>query len=77
MPVEMSSQTDFDGETLLVLPKDYLQSAQAASELYEEELAARASKFEVDNLTRRPNFFRGTLLATLLWLIPSIWMVCL
>jgi len=73
----MSSQTDFDGETLVVLPKDYMQSAQAASEVYEEELAARASSLEVENLTSKPGFFHGTLVATLLWLIPSIWTVCL
>ncbi|MGD2166743.1 MAG: hypothetical protein PVF63_01480 [Gammaproteobacteria bacterium] len=73
----MSAQTEFDGETLIVLPKDYLQSAQAASEVYEEELAARVSSLEVDNLNSRPGFFRGALLATLLWMIPSIWTVCL
>lgn len=73
----MASQTDFDGETLIVLPKNYLQSAQAVSEVYEEELAARVSNLDVDNLTSKPSFFRGTLLATLLWMIPSIWTVCL
>lgn len=73
----MASQTDFDGETLIVLPKNYLQSAQAVSEVYEEELAARVSNLDVDNLTSKRGFFHGTLLATLLWMIPSIWTVCL
>jgi hypothetical protein len=73
----MSSPTDFDGERLIVLPKDYLQSARAVSELYEEELAARVTSFEIDNLTSNPGFFRGTLLAALLWMVPSLWTVCI
>jgi hypothetical protein len=73
----MPSKSDFDGETVIVLPKDYLQSALAVSEIYEEELAARVSNLEVDSLSGKPGFFRGTLLATLLWMVPAIWTVCL
>jgi len=73
----MPDKSDFDGETVIVLPKDYLQSALAVSEIYEEELAARVSNLEVDNLSSKPGFFRGTLLATLLWIIPAYWTVCL
>jgi hypothetical protein len=73
----MSSPTDFDGEKLIVLPKDYLQSAKAVSEIYEEELTARVTDLEVDNLTSKPGFFRGSLLATLLWIVPSFWTVCI
>ena len=72
----MSAPTDFEGESVIVLPKDYMQSALAVSELYEEELAARANSLEVDNLTSKRGFFHGTLLATLLWMIPSVWTVC-
>jgi hypothetical protein len=72
----MSAQTEFNGDECVVLPKGYLKSAGAVSEIYDEELAKVAVNFEVDNWTR-PRFFRGTLIAALVWAIPSVWSVCL
>jgi hypothetical protein len=72
----MATETDFDGESLIVLPKDYMHSVEAACELHEDELAARTSSLEIDNLSSKPGFFHGTLLAAALWIVPSIWTVC-
>lgn len=72
----MSADADFDGDQCVVLPENYLQSAKAASEIYEDDLASVATNLDVDNLSRQPGFFHGTLIATLLLLLPSIWSAC-
>lgn len=72
----MTANTDFDGDQCVVLPENYLQSAKAASEIYEDDLASVATNLEVDNLSKAPGFFHGTLIATLLFMLPSIWMAC-
>jgi hypothetical protein len=72
----MSAQTEFNGDECVVLPPGYLKSAGAVSEIYDEELSRAAVNFEVDNWTR-PRFFPGTLIAALVWAIPSVWSVCL
>lgn len=73
----MSDSDEFDGDACVVLPKDYLNSAEAIAEIYEEELAAAAASFEVDHLNCGPGFLKGTSLVPLLWALPSIWSVCL
>ncbi len=70
----MMADSDFDGDRCVVLPKNYLQSPQAVSEIYEEDLAKAATNFDVDSW--RPSFFRGNLIAVLTWAVPSIWTVC-
>lgn len=71
-----SQESEFNGDECVVLPAGYLKSANAVSEIYDEELAKRAVNFEVDNWTR-PRFLRGTFIAVLVWAIPSVWTVCL
>ena len=73
----MNAQTEFNGDQCSVLPAEYLQSAEAASEIYEDELGERVGKLEIDGLHKAPGFFAGTFLAALLWAAPSAWMVCL
>ena len=73
----MSSQTEFNGDACIVLPSDYLKSPKAAAEIYEDELTLVASNLDIDNLGTAPGFFHGTLFATLIWTIPSVWSVCL
>jgi hypothetical protein len=72
----MSDQDEFDGDACVVLPKNYLNSAAAVSEIYEAQLSAVATNFEVDQMSR-PGFFKGTLLATGLWLLSGVFSVCL
>jgi hypothetical protein len=73
----MSDTDEFDGDACVVLPKNYLNSAEAVAEIYEDELAEAATSFDVDHLKGGPRFLKGTLLAPLLWALPSIWSVCL
>ena len=72
----MSQEDEFDGDACVVLPKNYLNSAEAVAEIYEEELTEAATSFEVDHLSR-PAFLKGSLLVALLWVLPSVWSVCL
>ena len=69
-------KTDFDGGRCVVLPKNYLQSAQAVSEIYEDQLTKVATNLEIDSLSKKRGFFRGCLLAALLWALPSFWTIC-
>lgn len=76
---EPDGAEDFAGDACVVLPSNFLQSADAASELYEDELARAVTNLDVDGL-RRPAFHHaGTqaLAAALLWLGTSPWVVCL
>lgn len=73
----MSDQDEFDGDACVVLPKNYLSSAEAVAEIYEDELSEAASNFEVDQFRLGPGFWKGTLLVPALWAIPSIWTVCI
>jgi hypothetical protein len=72
----MSDQDEFDGDACVVLPKNYLSSAEAVAEIYEDELTEAASNFDVDQFRLQPGFLKGTLLVPVLWAIPSIWTVC-
>jgi len=70
----MTDQDEFNGDACIVLPKDYLNSAEAVAEIYEEQLSEAATSFDVDQF--RPRFFRGTILVGLIWALPAIWSVC-
>jgi hypothetical protein len=72
----VNSQADYKGDECIVLPTDYLNSAKAVSEIFEDELSKAASDLHVDNLGTEPGFFSGTITATVLWVLPSVWMVC-
>ena len=71
----MSDQDEYSGDECVVLPKNYLNSAEAVAEIYEDELSAAAVNFEVDQLSR-PRFFKGTLLVIAIWALSAIWTVC-
>jgi hypothetical protein len=73
----MSGNEEFNGDACVVLPKNYLNSAEAVAEIYEDELSEAVSNFEVDNLRRGPSFLSGTLLVPVLWALTAIWTVCI
>ncbi len=73
----MEAATEFNGDQCMVLPPDYLNSANAAADLYEDELARAVSDLEIPGLRPTQSFFLGTTLAMLLWVVPTVWMVCL
>ena len=72
----MAAEDDFAGDQCVVLPKGFLESVEAAVDIHEDELAGVVSNLEVESLTYRPRFFRGWLLATLLFSAPALWTVC-
>ncbi len=75
----MISATEYDGDDCVVLPANYLSSVDAAVELYEDDLAEAAANLDVDGLKRSFAQFvvnRG-FAASLLWLLPAAWAVCI
>jgi hypothetical protein len=73
----MSDQDEFDGDACVVLPKNYMNSAEAVAEIYEDELSEAASSFEVDQFPLGRGFWKGSFLVPVLWAMSSIWTVCL
>jgi hypothetical protein len=71
----MSDQDEFDGDACVVLPKNYLNSAEAVAEIYQDQLSAAAGTFDVDQLSR-PGFFKGSLLVAGLWALSGVFSVC-
>ena len=72
----MSDTDDFDGDACVVLPKNYLHSAEAVAEIYEDELSDAATSFDVDQFSYRKRFFHGTFFVLTLWAVSGIWTVC-
>ena len=72
----MSDQDEFDGNACVVLPKNYMSSAEAVAEIYEDELSAAAINFEVDEMSH-PRFFKGTLLVVGIWFLSGFFNVCI
>lgn len=71
----MSDQDEFDGDQCVVLPSNYLNSAEAVSEIFDESLSAARNEFEIAQFDR-PGFFKGSLLAASIWILSGIWTVC-
>lgn len=74
----MNCETEFNGDKCVVLPVNYLSTPQAASELYEEELAEIVTDLNVRGLGPSVGqaTFRLTIVAWFLWLAPGAWMLC-
>ena len=72
----MSDQDEFDGDACVVLPKNYMSSAEAVSEIHEDSLQAAALKFDVDEMSR-PHFIKGTLLVVGIWFLSGFFNVCI
>ena len=71
------TSTEFNGDQCMVLPVEFLQSADAAAEIYEDEIAQVVTNLDVQSLDQTPGFFQGTLLAAVLWAVPVAWTICL
>ena len=69
---------EFSGDACVVLPDNYLQTADAASELYEDELTRVVANLDIDGL--RQSSLRHTgmqlLLTALVWLGSAPFVVC-
>jgi len=72
----MSEDTEFTGDECIVLPRNYLNSAEAVADIYSEQLSAATSNFDIGQLSRRRRVFRDTVLVTILWALSGVWTVC-
>ena len=74
----MDDQDEFTGTHQIVLPANFLQSADAAAELYEDELKTVPANLTLQQfehgLVRR--LFSSALLGLAIWLVPTSWMTC-
>jgi hypothetical protein len=75
----MDVKPDYTGTHKVVLPLDYLNSIDAAVELYEDEIAEVAIDLHVSGLQGRAGLGGLSLLliGMLVWLGPTGWMICL
>lgn len=75
----MRVDDEFDGDQCVVLPTNFMASVDAAVELYDDDIAKNSTNFNVSGLEYGIGrlLFRITLVAGLLWLLPSIWVHCI
>jgi hypothetical protein len=71
----MTDQEEFDGDQCVVLPSNYLNSAEAVAEIYEEQLSAGRKGFDSVQF-RRAGFFKGSLMTLVLWALSGVLTVC-
>jgi len=69
---------EYTGTHQIVLPKNFLQSADAAAELYEEQLSAVDRNLEVEQFRTSPaqRLAASTAVGVAIWLVPAAWMTC-
>ena len=74
----MGRQDNFTGTHKIVLPANFLQSADAAAELFEEQLDAVSGNLVVQQFEQGPGrrFILYTALGLVVWLAPTTWMIC-
>ena len=74
----MRVDDEFDGDQCVVLPTNFMASVDAAVELYDDDIAKNSTNFNVSGLEYGIGrlLFRITVVAGLLWLLPSIWAHC-
>ena len=75
----MRVEDEFDGDQCVVLPTNYMASVDAAVELYDEDIAKASKNMSVSGLEYGIGriLFRIVLAGFLLWLLPSLWMLCI
>ena len=75
----MRVDDEFDGDQCVVLPTNFMASVDAAVELYDDDIAKNSTNFNVSGLEYGLGrlLFRITVVAGLLWLLPSIWAHCI
>ena len=74
----MSQDTEYRGDKFVLLPKDFLNSVEAAVELHAEQISAVATNLHVRDINLGPGrkFVRRSVWAAVLWLVPALWMIC-
>lgn len=74
----MSQDTEYEGDKLVLLPKDFLNSVESAVDMHAEQISAVASNLYVRDINLGPGrkLMRKSVLAAVLWLLPALWMIC-
>lgn len=74
----MSEDVDYKGDKFVVLPKDFLNSVEAAVDLHADQISSVAANLYVRdiNLGFGRRLIRLGAIGTVLWLVPVIWMIC-
>ncbi len=75
----MANESEYNGDQVVVLPTNFLDSVEAAVDIYANEIDAVAVNLKVGDLsnTRSGMFIRQCVLTIFLWTIPVSWMSCL
>lgn len=75
----MTASVDFTGTHKVVLPRDFLNSIDAAVDLYEDDIAAVAANLNVSGF--RSHVGRGVLriafMGLIIWLLSVAWSTCI
>ena len=72
----MAEKPDYTGTHKVVLPADFLNSIDAAVELYEEEIAMIAADLNVAGMRARSGHrVLAVTIGLLIWLLPADWMM--
>ena len=74
----MNTATDYKGDDCVVLPANYMDSVDAAVELYAEDLEKATDNLKVAGLSQSITqiAMRRGFTAGILWLMPVVWVVC-
>lgn len=74
----MRVNDEFDGDQCIVLPANYMASVDAAVELYDENIAQNSKNFNVSGLEYGIGrlMLRTAVAALIVWLLPSVWILC-
>ena len=74
----MSDGSEYRGDRLVLLPKDFMNSVEAAVDLHADQISAVAANLHVRdiNLGFGRRLLRKAILAAALWLAPVIWVIC-
>jgi hypothetical protein len=75
----MTASTDYTGTHKVVLPPDFMNSIDAAVDLYEDDIAAVAANLSVSGL--KSDVGRGAIrivsVGVFLWFLPVGWSTCI
>jgi hypothetical protein len=75
----MIASVDFTGTHKVVLPRDFLNSIDAAVDLYEDDIAAVAANLNVSGFRSHVGrgVFRIAFMGLIIWLLSVAWSTCI
>jgi hypothetical protein len=75
----MGTGSEYTGTHQVILPSGYLDTIDAAIDLYEDEIMAVAANLKVEGLELSifQRLVRSMLSGLAIWLAPAGWMICI